>query len=665
MMPFPRSAAIAMDASAAAAMLAKATVVTAAAMIAVRCMGRSRAAARHALLTAGFAALALLPIASVSLPAIRVRVPGVPAVLAFSAPSSGAPVEPAPAGLARLATGSTSAIASRPSFDLPLATLSMVVYVSGALLSLMPVLAGLAQMRFLRRTARPWREGQSAADAIAVAAGVRRRVEIVVHESLPGPVTCGVWRSTIALPGDARTWNTDDLGRAITHELEHVRRGDWLTQCLARMVCACYWFHPLVWAAWRQLALEAERACDDAVLTRARVSIQPGTESEAYADQLVGLAQRLSTRTKPPLPAMASRHDLAARVGAVLDSRQRRGRAGVLVVAAVSTGCLAVVAAVSPLRMIGEASAASTAQDVSDSAALRFEVVSVKPCSPAGAGGAAAASGGAPASGAGTGGSALSHGKFRSGCSTVAQLIQFAYVMFGESGARAAAFKPLPIDGAPNWLSTERYQIEAEAAGDPPASTMRGPMMRAVLEDRFHLKIRRETRDAPVYALTVAPGGAKLQPFEEGSCDDRDPTQPLPQAAGAGKPVCGLLTWSFPAPQTHGNWIIQARGTTVGRIAGYLDQLGLDRPVIDRTGLTGDKRIDLRLEFARDDTTPGLPPPIKLQEGASDPSGPSLFSAVQRQLGLKLTATKGPSPLLVIDHVERPAPNEAAPAARR
>src|SRR6185503_8166814 len=108
------------------------------------------------------------------------------------------------------------------------------------------------------------------------------------------------------------------------HELEHVRRGDWLSQCVARAVCAWYWFHPLVWIAQRQLALEAERACDDAVLRR--------SEATAYADQLIELATRLSGVRHQNALGMANRADLAARVGAVLDRRQRRGRAGAAVI---------------------------------------------------------------------------------------------------------------------------------------------------------------------------------------------------------------------------------------------------------------------------------------------------------------------------------------------
>ena len=86
------------------------------------------------------------------------------------------------------------------------------------------------------------------------------------------------------------------------------------------MVCAAYWFHPLVWAAWRRLRLEAERACDDAVLRE--------DDARDYASLLVSIAQREPADTRRPLLAMAGRDDLAARVAAVLDNDQTRGRVG-------------------------------------------------------------------------------------------------------------------------------------------------------------------------------------------------------------------------------------------------------------------------------------------------------------------------------------------------
>ena len=90
---------------------------------------------------------------------------------------------------------------------------------------------------------------------------------------------------------------------------------------------ACYWFHPLVWIAWRRLCLEAERACDDAV-------VQCSAHTD-YAEQLVSLAERLTAQPQPAL-GMAKRSDLSARVSALLDARQRRGQAGAFAAACLS-----------------------------------------------------------------------------------------------------------------------------------------------------------------------------------------------------------------------------------------------------------------------------------------------------------------------------------------
>ena len=148
------------------------------------------------------------------------------------------------------------------------------------------------------------------------------------------------------------------------HELEHVRRGDSVSRCLARVACAVYWFHPLVWIAWRKLVLEAERSCDDAVLRR--------SEATAYADQLVGLAKRLSVAQRSPLLAMANRADLATRVGAVLDGRQRRGRAGTFALALACAAAVVLVVAMSPLIVAAPQGQPGPA----------FEVASVKPSAP-------------------------------------------------------------------------------------------------------------------------------------------------------------------------------------------------------------------------------------------------------------------------------------------
>src|SRR5262249_9781189 len=147
---------------------------------------------------------------------------------------------------------------------------------------------------------------------LAVDLQLRSRVDVLLHDGAAGPMTCGIVHATIVLPVDAERWSGDTLERVFVHELEHIPRREWASHCLARMICAGYWFHPLVWMAQRQLMLEAERACDDAVVLRA-------AEAADYAQQLVDFAKRLATTRPQPLLGMANRRDLARRIHALLD----------------------------------------------------------------------------------------------------------------------------------------------------------------------------------------------------------------------------------------------------------------------------------------------------------------------------------------------------------
>lgn len=187
--------------------------------------------------------------------------------------------------------------------------------------AILSVLAGsLWSLYRLRQSGMPWIDGQRMADTMATDAGVNRRVTVMVHERCAVPAMMGVLRPTILLPLDARHWTEPDLRRVLIHELEHVRRGDWWILLSARAVCMAYWFHPLVWIAGRQLAVEAERACDDAVVS--------GTNRADYAEQLVALAARLSAPAPRLMLSMAKRSDLSTRVNAILNPGQQRGRVG-------------------------------------------------------------------------------------------------------------------------------------------------------------------------------------------------------------------------------------------------------------------------------------------------------------------------------------------------
>jgi TonB family protein len=320
---------LAASSSPAVAILAKVTLTTAIGLIAARLAYRRSAAVRHALLAVTFVILLILPIAALLTPPRRIAI-----VTTAPPPRAFAPV---PATTAAIHPAVAASRAPSPG------TILFTTWLAGSIVFLVPVTIGLWQVRSLRRSALPAQRGQSIADALTAGAGHARRSAVLLHEAVPGPITCGFIRPAIILPRDAQAWDDESLARAIVHELGHVSRADWFTQCLARTLCAVYWFHPLVWMAWRRLALEAERACDDEVISR--------FEATAYADQLVGLAQRLSA-ARSPLLAMANRADLSTRVAAVLDSGQPRGRAGRLSVALAGLVAATLVIAVSPLALV-------------------------------------------------------------------------------------------------------------------------------------------------------------------------------------------------------------------------------------------------------------------------------------------------------------------------
>ena len=418
--------------------LLKVTATTVLALALVRLARRRQAAFRHVLLAAAFAVLIVLPVATAVAPAIRVAVP----VAAHQAAAT-ADVEPV-IDAARTASSadpvSGDVLSARSMYSVSSSTILLAVWIVGATMFVLPVVIGLWQVRALRRSALPWRHGLAIAGQLAREAGVRRRVDVLLHESVPGPMTFGVIHPTIVLPIDARAWTNEDLARALMHEIEHVRRGDWATQCLARAACSFYWFHPLVWIARQQLALEAERACDDAVIG--------ASDATAYADQLVDLAERLTIAKHQPLLAMANRSDLAARVTAVLDTRQARGRAGAIAVIAACAIAVALVSTISPLQIV-----AAVQQTPAATPPQRYDVASIKKCS-----GSDVPQGPARGTAGGTN-ATVSPGRFYVPCVSTEQLIYLAYAAYGvgpnehlandESGGASNTTK---VRGGPDWV---------------------------------------------------------------------------------------------------------------------------------------------------------------------------------------------------------------------
>jgi beta-lactamase regulating signal transducer with metallopeptidase domain len=161
---------------------------------------------------------------------------------------------------------------------------------------------------------------------------IRRPVKLLISEAAVTPMTWGFWRPIIALPTESIAWSDERLRAVLRHELAHVKRQDCLTQEIAHITCALYWFNPLVWLAARRMRVEREKACDDLVLNA-------GTRPVAYANHLVEIARQFSTAQFGGAVAMARPSGLEQRVTAILDDRRDRNAIGkmtvVLVAAAV------------------------------------------------------------------------------------------------------------------------------------------------------------------------------------------------------------------------------------------------------------------------------------------------------------------------------------------
>jgi uncharacterized protein (TIGR03435 family) len=590
-------------------LLIKTTILLAGGLIAARCASRASAAVRAAILSSTFAALLVLPLAGALFVPRPVEIPvsySSDALVFFAGDRvTTPPVLPTPD--------------SRPSAAAPLMlpraeTLLRAAWIAGAVALIVPVLVALVRLHRVRRRGQSWAEGQRAVDQLAAAAGMRQHVAVFLSGELPAPMTYGAWRPAIGLPLDAPSWPDADVRRALLHEIEHVRRRDWPVHLLARLSCAAYWFHPLAWVAWRQLSLECERACDDAVLRDG--------EQTAYANQLVLLARRLSADAPTPMLSMASRSHLSTRVGAVLASDLARGRAGALAMILVGGTAVAVMLAVSPLQAVHGSVAASVtpAQEpaMRDSRPLSFGVASVRPNDA-----------GERSRGFGF---TLATGRLHLRNQTVRTLISVAY-----AETFSLFFPDERISGGPAWMNDERYTIEARAER-PVTGPEMGAMLRSLLADRFKLKVRIETRELPVYVLVPARADRRLGPELRPSDVDC-----------ATAPQCGI---------GGGAGRNRLAGSTMALFALSLSEL-VGRPVLDRTGLEGSFDGTLTWSPTPDQLGPfGEPAP---GAPAAD-AGPSLFTALEEQFGLKLQSQRGPVEFLVVESVDRPTPNDAAEA---
>jgi uncharacterized protein (TIGR03435 family) len=221
----------------------------------------------------------------------------------------------------------------------------------------------------------------------------------------------------------------------------------------------------------------------------------------------------------------------------------------------------------------------------------------------------------------------------------------------------AFSIQDFQIVDAPDWARDARYDVVAKAASDlqlGPTGGAPGPgqlMLQSLLAERFNLRAHMETREMPIYALVPARADGRLGPQLRRSDVDCDAVfaarrggAPPPPPTGIERPQCGVR---FGPGSISG-------GMPMRQLAGTLSNV-VQRIVVDRTGLTGDYALDLTYtpeQLPQGPPPAGAPPPPPI-----DPNGPSIFTAVQEQLGLKLESARGPVEVLVIDRLERPTPD--------
>jgi len=487
----------------------------------------------------------------------------------------------------------------------------VVIWLAGAMAFWVRLMGGwvvAARMRStLVRPAPPeWRQRLG---ELGARIGLSRPVRLLVSALVQVPTVIGWLRPVVLVPvGALAGLPAEHVEALLIHELAHIRRHDYLVNMLQSVAEALLFYHPAVWWVSGHIRAERELCCDDVaasatgdVLTYARAlaeleSYRPAHVNAAIAANGGSLADRIARLLGQSRPASQTHSGMGTIVTAIL-------------------------LAIAAFGLFGQSDAAP-----------RFEVASVKQNTsnpgfmmvrPHG------------------GGLTTENAPLR-------LLMQNAY------GVQA-----FQISGGPSWIQSDGYNIEAK--GDGKASHAQILLMlRSLLEDRFQLKVHRETKELPVYALTVAKGGLKLQQPKDGSCTPLDPNADLPPLrAGRGQPAppaCGRVGVSG---QPFG---VRMQGGKVA-MPEFIRMLSmvLGRPVVDRTGFA--ETFDLRLDFTPDEAVAGLPRAV----GASDPGSaapaadpttpPTIFAAIQEQLGLKLESTKGPVEVLVIDHVERPSQN--------
>jgi len=448
-------------------------------------------------------------------------------------------------------------------------------------------------------------------------------VPVLSSPSLLEPGVFGIVRPVLLLPeGITDRLSGSQLNAIIAHEMCHIRRRDNLTFAMHMLVETLFWFHPLVWWIRARLIEEREQACDEAVL-------QSGSEAEVYAEGILNVCKFY---IESPLACASgvTGSDLKQRIVRIMTERlgDKLSSGRKLLLASIA---LAAVLGPVVFGLVKIPKINAQEQQSANAPRLSFEVATIKPNR---------ASDNKRML-------MISPGKFSVVGIPLSELIRFAYDLKSDA----------QLTGGPGWLNSDRFDIEAkEDEAQAQASNKLPPpemgrqmrlMVQSLLADRFGLKVSHATKELPVYALVIAKGGPKLTPT---TTPPMVPPGDLPPGSDPAKRPFNR------GVMMKGNGDLTGSGAPTGMLADVLSRQPelSNRLVQDKTGLAGDYDWTLKWTPApmNSPSSPdGAAPP------AEDPSTPSLFTALQEQLGLKLEPQKDTVEIVVIDHVEQPSAN--------
>jgi bla regulator protein blaR1 len=443
----------------------------------------------------------------------------------------------------------------------------------------------------------------------------------VVVRSCPGllePGVVGFLRRTVLLPeGILKTLTPPQMEAVLAHELSHARRRDNLTAAIHMIVEAVFWFYPLIWWIGARLVEERERACDESVLAL-------GSEPREYADAILNVCKHC---VKSPVVCVSGiiGSDLKRRIVHIMarhvGQRLTPGRKFLL-------GGAAVVAIAAPLALGMTGLASNGGPQGAEAGNVRlpsFETASIEPDTTQ-----SLVAGrllpGMPLTGVDL------HGDNFNALTIVTAMIMDAYGQYP---------RPLSTEqvlGGPAWIRTDFYQISAKV-GD---SIVNGEwkklsipqrwneamlMLRALLIDRFKLRVKHETKVLPIFEVVLTKNGPKIT-------EDKTADRPCRMT---GIPGEGPRKRGFDVTSCYLSDFLGAIALLPG---------GSSRPLVDKTGLRG--RYSFKLHWTP--RSPGLPQPAK-------PSDAPFLIALREQLGLNIVSAKAPVDVIVIEHIERPRGN--------